>query len=191
MAKPRMRDVMKAGEDPTADRTRGQIWVPIGEWEADGTNPPANSTFGTDGRQKFNTIDFDDTTTDETFCAVPIPPDYHSGLELHIQFVINVGDTAKNTVWDADGRVHELTALADATGTGVTAVGKACDATANELLEVVLDFSALATQADVGKVFSAHLFRDHDHTAGDPAGVADDAADDAKVLATWFEYDRG
>ena len=191
MVKPKMKDVVKAGDDTTADRTRGQLWVPISAWQNDGTNPPTDGTVGTAGRQTFDTKEFDDTTTDEMFCAVPIPPDYHSGLELHIQYVIAVGDTSKNVVWDADYKTHSLSADIDATGTGIVAVGKACDATASELLEVTLNLSAAANDGDVGKLLSVHLFRDHDHTAGDPAGVADDAAADAKVVNTWFEYDRG
>jgi len=169
---------------------KGYMWLNVNDFEVDGTNPPATTSVGTAGQATFDALNFDDTTTDVAFTSFAVPRDYYNGLKMRIHWNVNSTSTTTRVVWDAAINCVAVGAAIDAAGTAVTAVGTVGDATAYDLRVTELNLDVSGEVFSAGKLITIMLSRDHDHTAGDEAGVADDMAVDANFLGAEILWNR-
>jgi len=157
------------------------VWIPVQAITLDGTTPPTATTVGTSAQSQSRVLQFDDTTSDDVFIDFLVPNDYGSELKMVIPYSCTDATTTTAIVWAADSVAiaTDGTVVTDAAGTACTPVGQVLDGTASFVQRVVLDLGANDTTLAPGRLCKIHLWRDHDHTAGGDAGIADDATADA------------
>lgn len=179
--------------------SHGVINIPIQAITLDGTTPPTATTTGTSAQSQVRVLQFDDTSSDDVYFGFVAPNDWYSGpyAEAYLEIPRRNGSNTTTTavVYDATAKAYKLngSVVHDVTTyTAITAVSTNLNATASRLERTRLNLSTFAQTVYPGDLVTIHLWRDHDASTGDEAGVADDAtADDEVVQGVSVIYKRG